>query len=153
MMTPGIDPSLFEPIGRITVNFEMLSGQVNWGIWLLLFGNYAGEQRTGQIVTAERPFGKNVELFACLYKHRFPKQDYKKLNGLCGKLRAVEQERNKITHSQWGGGTMRIKTTAKQKQGLHFQFEKMSRAQINAIADEIAESATEFVNFVLSISH
>jgi len=148
-MTPRIDPTLLEPIGRVTVNFEMLSGEVEFGIWRLLFDNNAQEQRTGEIITAERSFGKNVELFACLYKHRYPEQDHEKLERLCKKLHAVEQERNKITHSRWRSGSMRIKTTAKQK-GFRFQFEKMSRAQIEGIADEIVKTATEFVLFVFS---
>jgi hypothetical protein len=150
-LTPGIDPTFFEPIGRVTVNFEMLSHQVEFGIWHLLFGNHAGEQRTGQIVTADLSFGKNVELFACLYKHRFPKGDYKNLDHLCKKLHTAEEKRNKITHSKWGGGTMRMKMTAKQKKGFHFQFEKMTRADVVAIADEIAQTATEFQNFFIKM--
>ena len=157
-MTPAIDPTLLEPIGRVTVNFEMLSSQVEFGIWhLLLYGNNdAREQRIDQIVTAELAFRRCVELFSCLYQHRYPTQtDYEKLNQLCRKLLAIEEKRNKIIHSLWGGAgelghSTRIKTTAKQK-GIKFQFQKMSRAEINAIADEIAQAATEFLEFIVNL--
>ena len=44
------------------------------------------------------------------------------------------------------GHRTRVKTTAKQK-GIRFQFQKISRVEIDAIADEIAQTATEFMKF------
>lgn len=148
MMVPGIDPSLFEPIGRITVNFAMLQGMVESAIHLLLFGNGSGEWRAGQIVTAELSFRRAVELFSCLYRHRFRGQHEDALSAICNKLSDCEAERNRITHSHWGGGSMRFKITAKQK-GWHMQAQKMGRDDITAIGDKIAAVAVDLQDFML----
>jgi len=151
MMTPGIDPTLFEPIGRVTVNFAMLQRVVETGVWQLLFGNGIKEQRTSQIVTAELSFRRAVELFSCLYRHRFPGQHEAALKTMCKRLLAAEEKRNLITHSTWAGGqpgyTLRFKTTAKQK-GFAFQFQHMSRDDITAVGDGIAIVATDLQKFI-----
>jgi hypothetical protein len=152
MMTPALDSKLFESIGKITVNFEALSYMVELGIWILLFGNGIQEKRTGQIVTAERSFGRNVDLFSCLYKHRYAKQSHKVLTDLCGNLHDIEEKRNTVTHSRWTLVDMfeqviRMKTTAKRK-GIGFQFEQMSLTEIATFADEIARTSEQLAMFV-----
>ncbi len=151
MMVPGIDAALFEPIGRVTVNFSMLQGMVEFEIWTLL----SRGQRTGQIVTAELSFRRNVELFSCLYRHRFPGQNEDALGTIRNKLFNCEEERNRITHSSWAGGegcSMRFKTTAKHK-GWAMQAQMMSRDDITAIADKIAQTATDLQHFAMRFIH
>jgi len=52
----------------------MLSSVLESAIGVLLFGNSAQEQRTGQIVTAELSFKNCLHMFGCLFRHRFPGQ-------------------------------------------------------------------------------
>ena len=133
-MAPAhIDARFLESIGRITVNFEVLSHIVELGVWILLLGNGLGEQRTGQIVTAERSFGRNVDLFSCLYRHRYPKQPHQALTTLCGKLQAIEDERNRIIHSRWtrvdvSGHAIRMKTTAKKRHRFSISEDELNRS-------------------------
>jgi hypothetical protein len=155
-MIPGIHRSLFEPIGEVTVNFAMLEHVLSGGTGLLLFGNNGQEQRTGQIVTAELSFRRNVELFSCLFRHRFPEKGDAGIKALCSKLLVLEEKRNVTIHSFWGGAgepgySTRIKVTAKLK-GIAFQFQKTSREEIAAVANEIAEVASELQDFVFAIA-
>ena len=154
-MIPAIDRSLLEPIGEVTVNFAMLEQVLTSGTWLLLFGNSAQEQRTGQIVTAELSFRRNVELFSCLFKHRFPEKGDADIKTLRSKLLALEEKGNVTTHSFWGaagepGYSTRIKITAKAR-GIAFQFQKTSREEIATLANEIAEVASELQDFLFGL--
>ncbi len=154
-LIPAIDNSLLEPIGAVTVNFAMLEESLSFGIWIFLFGNNAQEQRTGQIVTAELSFRRKVDLFCCLFRHRFPDKDDTELSKLRVKLMDVEAKRNRLVHSFWAasdekGKSTRMKTTAKHK-GIRFQFEKMGKEEIKSIADIIAEVAYETQMFYLNL--
>ena len=151
---PAIDRNLFEPIGELTVNFALLEGTVAHGIWLLLHPGNAGEQRTGQIVTAELSFRRLVEMLSCLYLHRHPDGDQEGLKQLRAKLFHLEEKRNTIIHSYWGqdfdsGQTTRLKTTAKAK-GIVYQSEIVTRTDIEEIANAITELAVELENFYKS---
>ena len=156
-MTPApVDPSLFEAIGKITVTFELLSQFVELGVWFLLFGcDNIQDQRMGQIVTAERSFRQNVDLLACLYKHRYPSQGGEELNRLCEKLQHIEDERNKVMHSRWiqhpapaSVLALLMKTTAKRKTGFKFQSQETKLSEVAGIVNDITKAASELLRFV-----
>jgi hypothetical protein len=79
-----------ELIGEITVKFGVLEHMLEYSIWRLI-NEDTREQQTGQIVTAENSFGRNVDLFSSLYRHRFPQHPDKPLKHLCAKLFAVDR--------------------------------------------------------------
>jgi hypothetical protein len=152
----AIDNSLLEPIGRVTVNFAMLEQTVAFGVWLLIVGNDSTEQRTAQILTAELSFKRLVDLYSCLYRHRFPESRRQaEVDGLCTKLRVMEERRNVLTHSFWGAGgaagqSTRLKITAKAK-GFRMQSETLRREDIQLLAEDISELAASFQEEYLRI--
>ncbi len=129
-MNPAIDKQLLAPLGEVAANFSMLDSILSSQIWLLLFGNSLKEQRTGQIVTAELSFKNKIALFSSLFQHRFPdEKPFERLKAIRKKLRAANEKRNRLLHSVWAasghrGSSTRTKTTAKEKTGVHFEFEK-----------------------------
>jgi hypothetical protein len=147
-MPDNVDRSLYESIGKITVNFEFLSNRVQMAIWVLLFGDNRTEQRKGQIVTSGHK--RNIDLFSCLYRHQFPNQNYEELDRLCGRLSDVEKDRNKLIHSMWfgiGEDTSRMKMTVDRK-GFRSTFEMMNPGEVDKIAQEIEQTADEVLNFL-----
>ena len=148
-MIPAIDKQLLAPLGEVAANFSMLDNTLSFQIWLLLFGNSSKEQRTGQIVTAELSFKNKVALFSSLFQYRFPDEEpFERLKAIRKKLRVASEKRNQLLHSVWAASghkdsSTRTKTTAKEKTGINFEFEKMNVKDINKVADFIAELAYE----------
>ena len=143
-------------IGSITVYFSMLEGDIKSLIGLLLLGN-VGDQRLSSIFTEELSFKKLLDLLGALFHYRFEGQSEKleELKKLIRRAVQVEEERNKIIHSSWAawdpGMVTRFKVTAKQK-GLRRQFEKMSVADLDQIAEKISVVAMDFTDFNLRLT-
>ena len=154
-MRPAIDKQLLAPLGEVAANFAMLENTLSFVIWTLLFGNSLEEQRTGQIVTAELSFKDKVALFSSLFQHRFPDaKPFGKLKTMRKRLEAANEKRNNLLHSHWGAGTSadsstRIKTTAKEKRGIVFEFKPMKAQDVKEVADFIAEVAYEILDFAI----
>lgn len=109
-------------------------------------------QRIGQIITAELPFKGLKALLVSLYIERHGKDDdFSKLKDLMLRAGRAEEKRNQITHSIWGAGDgesiSRIKTTAKEKHGIKFNFESMKVEDLDSIASEIMVLAKDIQNF------
>jgi hypothetical protein len=114
------------------------------------------DQRIGQIVTAELSFANLRALTMNLYRERYGEDaDYDALSDLMKRAGELERLRNQITHSVWGAGSTpetvtRIKTTAKEKRGLHFDFQKVSSQDVGRVADDIKQLAGEIQEFWMS---
>lgn len=138
-----------EAIGDIVVSFALLEHSLQHLIGKLISQN----QRIGKTITAELSFRNLRALAISLYLEKFGENqkyiELKKLMVAAGKL---ENERNKIIHSIWGAGkdknhNTRIKTTAKERNGLNFQFEEMSTNKIQKLAEDIKECVHEIGTF------
>jgi hypothetical protein len=111
------------------------------------------DQRIGQIITAELSFRNLRALTMSLYRERHGEDgDYDELRELMKRASDVEGLRNQITHSVWGAGetaetVTRIKTTAKEKQGLRFSFVKVSADDLGAVAEEILQLGGDVQGF------
>lgn len=144
----------FRAIGKITAIFAALEENVSFYIWLLI----GGEQRLGQIITAELSLSQKVALLSSLYRYRSNSaEEPTELKELLSRVRQAEEKRNAIIHSVWGTGTTRetitrIKTTAKRSRGLTFQFQQTSVRDLDEIADFIAEVAKDVVLFPIRMS-
>ena len=137
-------------IGDITVSFALLENQIQ-----MLIGSMLNEpQRIGQIITAELSFKHLRALMISLYKERYGKEDvdFEKLKKLMTRAGQVEEKRNQITHSLWAAGKdvntiTRLKTTAKEKEGIKFHFQEVSSSHLDDFATEIKVLAEEILRF------
>ena len=136
-------------IGDITVSFALLEVNIQ-----MLTGSLINEhQRLGRIITSELSFRRLRALTVSLYLERHGEDDdYLHLKDLMKKATDIEERRNQITHSIWGAGKdkdhiTRIKTTAKEKQGIRFHFEDVSSQDLAEVADDIKNLAEEFSKF------
>jgi len=140
-------------IGDITVSFALLESQIQ-----ILIGSLIAEhQRIGQIITAELSFQNLRALAISLYLERHGKdKDYLKLKSLMVNAGDIEGTRNNIIHSIWGAGKdkdhiTRIKTTAKQKRGLIFQFEELSAQDLEDFAQKTRQLTQDIWGFWLEL--
>lgn len=140
-------------IGDITASFALLEMMIQTLIGSLI----AEHQRIGQIITAELSFRNLRALVISLYRERHgDDDDYSKLKSLMNKAGEIEGTRNNIIHSVWGTGKdkdhiTRIKTTAKEKKGLAFQFEELSATDLANFAGTIRECTQEIQSFNLEL--
>jgi hypothetical protein len=138
-------------IGQITVNFALLENAISFFVWTWI----SNEQRVGQIITAELSFRNLVGLLSSIFRHRMgDSEKVEELEALLTRALQVEEKRNIITHSVWGAGNTRetitrVKTTAKKAKGLRHQFEQMSVADLNEIAEQVAVLAHEIQMFMI----
>lgn len=132
-------------IGDTTVSFALLEMTLQ-----TLTGSLINEhQRVGQIITAEVSFKNLRALLLSLYRERHGEDvDYTKLKSLMNEAGEIEEIRNQIIHSVWASGKdknhiTRIKTTAKEKHGLKFQFQEMSVNDLSYFVKRIRNCASE----------
>jgi hypothetical protein len=136
-------------IGDMTVSFALLEAAIQSVVWYLI-----GErQRIGQIITAELSFKNLRALAISLYLERNGEDsDYLTLKAFMDKAATLEGRRNQITHSIWAVGKdpqsiTRIKTTAKEKNGLQFQFEDIQAKDLSIFVSEIKQLAEDIQFF------
>jgi hypothetical protein len=140
-------------IGDITVSFALLEMAIQ-----TLIGSLINEhQRIGQIITAELSFKNLRALVLSLYRERHgTDEDYEQLKSLMNEAGEIEDIRNQIIHSVWGAGKdrdhiTRIKTTAKEKHGLKFQFQEMSANELSDFAKRIRDWASNIQNLYFKL--
>jgi len=150
MLQHPVPENHLKSIGDITVSFAMLELQIQ-----MLIGSMLNEhQRIGQIITAELSFKNLKALVISLYieQHSKDDEDFGRLKELINRAGQAEEKRNQITHSVWGAGKdaesiTRIKTTAKEKYGIRFQFDDVTSGDLEALAIEIKVLAHDIQNF------
>jgi hypothetical protein len=140
-------------IGDITVSFALLESQIQFLIGSLIFEH----QRIGQIITAELSFRNLRALLISLYLERHGEDDdFKVLRELMQQAGLAEAKRNQITHSVWGAGKdkdhiTRIKTTAKEKDGIKFKSEQVSAEYLDNFSKDIKALANKILQFQLNL--
>ena len=149
-MVPAIADELLAPLGRMTANFAMLEFQVSASIWLLI----GGEQRMGQIVTADLSFKQLVNILHALVLYRTG--DEPEFVSIAGELRTrlfeAEQQRNILTHSSWAAGyergqSTRIKQTIR-KGEWKLSAEQYSADDISRVAEDFAVLTSDIVDLI-----
>ena len=120
-------------------------------------GLISNDLHLGNIITAGMSFRNKVALLSSLYLYRakFAKPP-DILEMLLSRLNAAEQRRNTILHSYWAkslacGALTRYKYTAKAKHGFAQQTEEFVPDQIEAIAAEIEQVATDFSKHMVDV--
>lgn len=150
MLQHAVPDQHLKAIGDITVSFALLESQIQ-----TLIGSMLNErQRIGQVITAELSFKNLKALMISLYLERHGKEDadFETLKKLMNAAGTLEEKRNQITHSLWAAGKdadtiTRIKTTAKEKHGIRFQFEEVSADALDAFAAEIRHLAEDIQKY------
>ncbi len=86
-----------QTIGAVSVNFSALE----FLFWTLAW-EFIGETKAGQIVTAQRPFNRLLDLVGALGAEKLHNASVlKELGELIQEARKCEQERNLVIHSIW----------------------------------------------------
>lgn len=149
----AVPKELLVHMGDITVSFAMLEFHIQ-----MLTGSLINEhQRIGQIVTAELSFRALRGLVTSLYRERHGEDaDFGTLVDLMKRAQALEEIRNQITHSIWLAGDpantiMRFKTTAREKPGLKFSFEKMGELEFANVASDLQLLTGEILEFTMKL--
>jgi hypothetical protein len=148
-----VSPKVLVQIGDITVSFALLESSVRRFIGSFILGT----RRVSKIVTAELSFKQLRALAISLYKERYGEnEDFRDISALMKRAAKLEEERNRITHSEWSGDeatetAFRIKTTAKEFRGIHFQFQEMGEAELAQIATDLVKVASEITLFQLQV--
>jgi hypothetical protein len=140
-------------IGDITVSFALLESTIQ-----ALAGSQLQEsQRIGQIITAELSFRNLRALATSLYRERHGEDaDFETLREITKRAGRLEEERNQIVHSIWAAGknpgtVTRIKTTAKERRGIHFDFQEVGADDLDIVANEIKTLAEEAQRFWIDL--
>jgi len=154
MFQHSVPDQHLKSIGDITVSFALLESQIQVLIWSML----NEKQRIGQIITAELSFKNLRALMVSLFieKHGTKDADFVKLKELMARAGQVEDKRNQITHSIWAAGKdadtiTRIKTSAKAKHGIKFQFTDLSSDALSEFATEIKVLAEEILGYWITL--
>ena len=146
----AIPEELLAPLGKVVANFAVLENVLSFSIGILLEGNSVAEQRTGQIVTAELNFKNKISLFSSLYQHKFPeRKPFDELTEIRKKLTEANRKRNRLLHSTWLAGGVRLAVTAKEKRGIRFEFQNIDSKKIEEISELIAKVSYELQEFSL----
>jgi len=140
-LTSPISEEHLVALGRVTANFSQLEDELNRLAWDLV-----GDFIVGQIVTAELSFKALLNLVSALGRHRLGEAALMtELQEAIAKAATAEDERNVIIHSIWFAGhtnddVHRVKITAKRKVGRRVQSEQVSPADIEKVAQHLAEA-------------
>jgi hypothetical protein len=108
-------------------------------------------------VTAEISFKALLALTISLYiQQRGKDKNFEPLKKLIERAARIEFRRNNLTHSEWLAGkdvssVSRIKTTAKRKQGMRFQFESVTTDQLEKLATDIKVLAYDVQDFYMRL--
>lgn len=140
----------FRAIGRIVAHCEALHMQMQFMVWALI----GAPQRIGQIVTGGTPFKGTVRVLGALVVDRL--RSHSSLAGEFDQMlrcaEAVEEQRNTVVHSIWGGGgdsPQRIKMRVTRKGGLVWDDAKCFRPEdLDAIADQTSELAAQLIRWL-----
>lgn len=152
-MSHPVPSGLLARIGDITVSFALLESTVQTLVLTLI----AGDQRIGQIIAAELPFRNLRALAVSLYKERHGEETgFATLAELMNRAAKLEEKRNQIVHSTWAVGATadtvtRIKTTAKERSGLRFQFVQVAEQDVADVASDIKGLAADVELFWLHL--
>jgi hypothetical protein len=149
MLKHPVPHAILAGIGDVTVSFALFESMIQ---------TWAGSQIQDyqpitQIITAELSFRNLRALTTSLYRERHGEDDdYDELRELMKRAAELEHLRNEITHSVWGAGetaytVTRIKTTAKERHGLRFDFTTVSAEDLRAVAEEIQQLAEDVQRF------
>ena len=144
---------LLTHIGDVTVSFALLEGQIQF----LMDALIGRPQRVGQILGSYFSFSNLRAATISLYLERHGEDDdFGTLKELMARAGKIEEERNRITHSMWGAGSTatsaaRLKITARESRGFHFESEDYDEAKMAKFASSIKDLAGEIMALTIDL--
>jgi hypothetical protein len=152
MLQHPVPEPILARIGDITVSFALLESTIQ-----SITGSLIRDQRIGQIITAELSFRRLRALTLALYRERHGEDnDFETLRSFMKRAENLEEQRNQITHSVWAAGdgantVTRIKTTAKERHGIRFNFTHTTEDDLAAVADGMKVLAEDIQRFQIRL--
>lgn len=139
-------------IGKVSSYFNGLEKYIQTLISKLI----GPDIRIGEIVTAELSFRNLIALLFSLYKYRkSDPHDINQMEEICKRAKDLESRRNKVIHSIWAVNDkieediLRIKVTAKYKQGLKHTYERTDTSELHKISHEIVDLISEISDLTI----
>ena len=149
-MQHAVPKEILTLIGDMTVSWSLLEMHMQ-----MLFGVLLGaDQRTQNIITSQLGFRQLRIIVLSLYLEKYGEdENYTSLKAILSKAKTLEAERNRITHSVYGGGredgrVMRLKMKASEKTGFKLDSEWYDPERLRKFSDEIRNTASEILSFV-----
>jgi hypothetical protein len=147
---------IIQILGGITVNFGALENALNVSIWFFLGDGTTIMEERWQILTAQLSFKQLVNMFANLYRHRFPERGDAEMCDLVKRCFKAEDQRNNLIHSLWVDGerntqeasALRLKLTARSN-GFKLQAEEHTLSQLVKVGNEMADLAFDVQAFAI----
>jgi hypothetical protein len=141
------DPELLQALGEMTVCYAHLTTELRMGIidLLRLDTSSNDDASAGLIVTADMRFQTLTDTYFSLLQVRHPTiAESPQVNDLRKDIEDVQRERNSLLHSHWKpseqpGGAVRIRTTARVRQGLRWEQADVAAKDLRALAEVMRE--------------
>jgi hypothetical protein len=137
-------------LGRVAANFQALEIRIAFWTWSLI----GPDQKVGQMVTVQLPFGKLCVLARSLFDYRFPGSPFAaRFAELVKRSLKCEEQRNQLFHSAWLGTdgqseVSRLKITLKIDKGLGFNSSVVTHEEIRALADDMKQVCEEIERLI-----
>ncbi len=132
-------------LGRVAVNFQALEMWITFWVIQLV----GPDQKVGQMVTVQLPYGKLCVLASSLFNYRFVGTPFAlEFEALIKQSLKLEEQRNQLFHSAWmtddaSGEISRLKRTLKLGKELAYNSPAMNPDEIDELADKMNQVATE----------
>jgi len=146
-----VDPLLYEPIGRVAVEFGIVEDRLQWAIEALFLGS--PDPQAVRILVGPLGFAEKVRIYEELYQHIRPKADPAPVKNLCKRLIAINAERNRTLHALWFGGAAGEELAALRisrgsgRGGT--ERRKITRSELHGLATQIGEVGDELSSFAM----
>jgi len=139
-------PNYAEGLGQITANFNGLEADTSALIWSLI-----GDDKVGQIVTAQMPFRKLLDTLSALFKYRGDPELVAELDELIKRAQAINERRNMFVHSIWfdhlPGTLRRVKLKVSGKTGLKMDEEDIDPKELFEFSNDIGNCISALEQF------
>jgi len=147
-----MQPDFLAAIGRVTVSFSALESRLHWLAWFLIGGN---NPEVLPCATVDLSFSRLVKLVGSLHLVREKDQTVTdELSAILTRAYRIEQERNVITHSNWGSSNeslvrfkLRAEGPKKKSKRLRWDLEEVTISQIENVARSIEALTADLDSF------
>jgi hypothetical protein len=137
-------------IGLAVVNFSKLQDWLARGVCWIAAGKVSYSD-TLDLLVADSQFRPLVEMFAAIYRHRFPGDNDNELKNICKQLSDMNTERNRLFHSLLTPGEVPDQLR-RYKRGVRSKAlnEHIDEAFILKFAEDADQTTYNLVHFLVS---
>lgn len=125
-------------LGRVAANFQALEFRIAFWTWSLI----GPDQKVGQMVMVQLPFGKLCVLAGSLFDYRFSGSPFAARFAELVKWRLKLEEQRNLSE------VSRLKITLKLNKGLGFNSPAVTHEEIRALADDMRQVCEEIERLI-----